>query len=339
MPDALDLAADQIADLRLPDSLIALVLRAPEEAHARLQDIAIERFGPDARIGSSVRVTYPLDALLQIPHAELWSGPTGRIIDESAAALARELEGFSIKVFERHYGPLTNYSLTGYLRQNRIRVLNLVQLLRRRGLASGRVLEVGSLYGSFPLPLQRLGYQVTAVDRYREYPTLEPVCTLMEHAGVEIVHTTRDDEVERLAALGTYDCVISMAVVEHIPHTPRLFLESLRSHVRPGGLLVIDTPNLTRYWNRKAFAEGRSPFMDIRSQYFAEVPYEGHHREYTGQELVWMLEQLGGGTIELQYADYNMIQFDVIDRPHIECLLALATEPAQADTLLAVAEF
>ena len=128
--------------------------------------------------------------------------------------------------------------------------------------------------------------------------------------------------------------VIAMAVVEHIPHTPRLFLEQLCRCVKPGGMIALDTPNLARYWNRIKLANSESVFMDIKSQYYAELPYEGHHREYTGSELRWMLGQLGCKEIESVYFDYNLHQFDQIDRPHIECLLRIIEDPTYADTIL-----
>ena len=51
---------------------------------------------------------------------------------------------------------------------NSVRVVRLVEALRRRG-SGNRVVEVGAWFGSFALPLARLGYEVTAVDRYDSY--------------------------------------------------------------------------------------------------------------------------------------------------------------------------
>jgi hypothetical protein len=81
-------------------------------------------------------------------------------------------------------------------------------------------------------------------------------------------------------------------------------------------------------------AQGRSMFMDIRSQYFTQLPYEGHHREYVAQELIWMMEQIGCADVRLHSFDSNMLQFTKIDRPHLECLRAFVHDPEQADTLL-----
>jgi 2-polyprenyl-3-methyl-5-hydroxy-6-metoxy-1,4-benzoquinol methylase len=151
---------------------------------------------------------------------------------------------------------------------------------------------------------------------------------------VRVLSTTREEEDHVLSSLGQFDCVILMAVIEHLPHTPRLFLEELVRHVRPGYILAIDTPNLVRYWNRIRFSQGNSIFANLKSQYYAEIPYEGHHREYTRSELCWIMEQLGCKEIECVQFDYNLFQFDQIDRPHIECLLRMIEDPSYADILL-----
>src|SRR6185437_15306135 len=152
----------------------------------------------------------------------------------------------------------------------------------------GTVLEIGSLFGQFPLTLQRLGYRATAVDRYRTYAgAFDAYLDLLRREGVTVVETTREREGEMVSELGAFDAVLSMAVIEHIPHTPRLFLESLVSHVKPGGILVLDTPNIARYWNRKRLAAGDTIHQDIEKQYASDIPYEGHHREYTRAEMIW----------------------------------------------------
>ena len=241
------------------------------------------------------------------------------------------------EIFNSHYGPVDpgSYNLAGYLRCTRVRVLRLFEALREMGIRNGTILEVGSLYGTFSLALQRLGFQVTAIDRYDSYgPGFRPAIELMQRAGVRIVSTTREEETQILAGLGQFDVVIAMAVVEHIPHSPRQFLEQLVRQVKPGGGIALDTPNLVRYWNRIKVARGEPIFMDIKSQFYAELPYEGHHREYTGPELAWMLEQIGCAGPEIEYFDCNLFQFEHIHRPHIECLLRIVEDPTCADTIL-----
>ena len=286
-----------------------------------------------------MRLTFPLDALLEIPHHTIWSSdPAASTINESTEELIVALRDLShAEIFNSHYGPVDPgaYNMAAYLRCTRVRILRLFEALREMGIRNGTLLEMGSLYGSFALAFQRLGFEVTAIDRYDSYgPGFRPAIDLMRSAGVHVVSTTREEETQTIAGLGQYDVVIAMAVIEHIPHTPRQFLEQLVRQVKPGGGIALDTPNLVRHWNRIKLGNGESIFMDIKSQFYADLPYEGHHREYTGPELAWMLEQSGCTGTEIEYFDYNLLQFEQIHRPHIECLLHFVEDPTCADTIL-----
>ena len=156
----------------------------------------------------------------------------------------------------------------------------------------------------------------------------------MEREGIRVVSTKRESELEDIAGLGPFDIVLAGAVIEHVPHTPRKLLQTLFAAVRPGGLLLLDTPNVTRYWNRRALERGDTIFQPIEDQFFSEPPWEGHHREYTAKELGWMLERLGCEDIDVQFLDYNMLQFEELSAEHTECLAAIIQDPSQSDTLL-----
>jgi len=223
----------------------------------------------------------------------------------------------------------------GYLKQSVIRVYHCVRQLREAGLTRGSVLDVGSLFGQFAVTLKRLGYDVTAVDRYDTYQgALDGYVDFMKGEGVTVVSTTRAGESESFARLGSFDAVLSMAVIEHIAHTPRPFLEMLVSHVAPGGLVMLDTPNVARYWNRRRLAAGETIHQSIEKQYYADIPYEGHHREYTRSEMTWMLEQVGCRNIRSRFFDYNLLQFADLWPDHRDALLAMTLDPALADTIL-----
>lgn len=320
--------------LVLTDDLVPVALKFPAEARRRMGQLARERFGPDADLARDVSLCTP-GALVDIPHDRLWQTPAEKTIAATARDLVALLDTYRPEAHGNHIAHLDKEFFTKYLYQNVVRVLNLHDALLRKGFRGGSVLEIGSYFGSFALALQRLGYQVTAVDRYGSYGEGFAAYTeLMAREGVRVVSTRREDERDVIESLGAFDCVLSAAVIEHIPHTPREFLRMLVRRGRPGGLLCLDTPNLTRWWNRLRLGKGETIFQDLKAQYHCEIPYEGHHREYTGDEMVWMMGQVGCSDVELTYFDYNMFQFRTIDRPHIECLLSLVRDPSLSDTIL-----
>lgn len=240
----------------------------------------------------------------------------------------------SSKTYEQARGLGPGY-FNSYFRQCITRVYHLVTMLRELGLHSGTILEVGSLFGTFAGPLARLGYDVTAVDRYRQFEgALDGYINDLRSSGVDVVATGVEDEAATIARLGRFDAVISMAVIEHIPHTPRDFLMSLAGRVRPGGILALDTPNIAQYWHRRRLQAGRSIHQDIARQFFATIPFEGHHREYTAAEMKWMLEQVGCTDVRYELFDYNIFQFDRLSRDHIDAMLAMVSDPTLADTVL-----
>ncbi len=266
---------------------------------------------------------------------KLWTDQAGRAALDVTRELMNLLPTYDpSKMNERH--GYRNRELSGqYLRQSTIRVYHLIRQLRERGLNGGTVLEVGSLFGQFSLVLQRLGYQVTCIDRYRGYHgALDGYVAHLRAAGVNVIDADRSDEEALTAQLGTFDVVLSMAVIEHIPHTPREFLSMLGSHVAPGGVLALDTPNIARYWNRRRLATGLTIHQAIDDQFYSTIPYEGHHREYTAAELSWMLEQLGAADIAVRMFDYNLLQFAELWADQLDALLKMTVDPSLADTVL-----
>jgi ABC-type polysaccharide/polyol phosphate transport system ATPase subunit/2-polyprenyl-3-methyl-5-hydroxy-6-metoxy-1,4-benzoquinol methylase len=324
------------AALTLED--VALALRNP--AAARRQCVIrawpeqlVKALGADT---APIRIVPP-EAPLRLPTARnLWSGAMETTVLDTAEDLISLLNRFQPESLESHVALLPEDAMRLYLRMNVVRVVRLVELLQRRGVTSGKVLEVGAWFGSFSLALRRLGYDVVACDRYSSYgDAFRGHVELMQEAGVRVVSTRRGQELEEIRGLGRFDVVLAAAVIEHIPHTPRPFLETLFDAVRPGGLLVLDTPNVARYWSRRALERGNTIFQPLEDQFGIEPPWEGHHREFTAPELHWMLEEVGCDQVEVEFLDYNMLQFDELSAEHIDCLATIVEDPGQSDTILA----
>ena len=336
--DVLTVFAGGVPSVELTDREIALALRDPVAARASCAG----RIWPEdviAAVGASgvpLQVNRPRAPLLMPPPRALWSGADETVVLDAAEDLVALLERFQPDALEGHVAVLPKDSLRSYLHMNVVRVVRLVEGLRRRGFEAGEVLEVGAWFGSFALALRRLGYDVVACDRYSSYgDAFDSNIALMRGEGIRVVSTNRESELDQISALGRFDIVLAGAVIEHVPHTPRHFLETLYGAVRPGGLLLLDTPNVARYWNRRALERGETIFQPVEDQFLCEPPWEGHHREYTAGELTWMLEHVGCEEVDVEFLDYNMLQFEELSEEHIECLATIVEDPSQSDTLLA----
>jgi SAM-dependent methyltransferase len=327
-----------VPSIELTDADVARALRDPGAA----KEHCVRQAWPEDVMASLSSTELPLKvapppAPLRLPPPDmLWRGAMDAVVLRSAKDIIRLLDTFQPQAVEPHVALLPDESMRLYLLMNVVRVVRLVESLRRRGVENGTVLEVGAWFGSFALSLRRLGYEVVACDRYESYgDAFAGHVALMEKNGVQIVSTRREDELEQIASLGQFDVVLAGAVIEHVPHTPRFLLETLYGAVRPGGLLLLDTPNVARYWNRRALERGETIFQPLEDQFVCEPPWEGHHREYTAAEFEWMLQRVGCEDVEVEFVDYNMLQFSELSAEHCECLARIVEDPSQSDTLLA----
>lgn len=102
--------------------------------------------------------------------------------------------------------------------------------LIRKYRSSGRLLEVGCARGDF-LRVAREYFEVAGVE-----PNEELARDAMAFAPVDqgIIENHPQSE---------YDVAASFHVIEHTD-SPRRFLEAIAARVRPGGLVVIETPNI-----------------------------------------------------------------------------------------------
>jgi 2-polyprenyl-3-methyl-5-hydroxy-6-metoxy-1,4-benzoquinol methylase len=99
----------------------------------------------------------------------------------------------------------------------------------------GRLLEVGCSYGGFLAEARTRGWDVTGVELSE---------TAVEHArslGLRVFSGSLPDQIPDLGE--PYDVLVMFHVIEHIPD-PLALLESCRKLIKPGGLLILKTPNV-----------------------------------------------------------------------------------------------
>ena len=102
----------------------------------------------------------------------------------------------------------------------------------------------------------------------------------------------------RDAGLGVYDIVVFCEVIEHLYTMPEKVLARLRPHVKPGGVVIVQTPNAVQWRHRVRMLMGRNPYDRI-TQYRM-----GHYREYTGAELREIAATAGFTVRSLELRNY-----------------------------------
>lgn len=107
-----------------------------------------------------------------------------------------------------------------------------LRMCKRSG--AKRVLDLGCGNGAFCEVLNKEGYDVVGVD-----PGVEGIRIAREkRPSLNIQSASTYDD---LTALGVFDAVISMEVVEHL-FEPRLLPRAAASVLKPGGILIVTTP-------------------------------------------------------------------------------------------------
>ena len=126
---------------------------------------------------------------------------------------------------------------------------------------------------------------MTVVEEYGYYHgTLDPLVALLERESIRIWNadftqpaSTVPDE--------TFALVTNMAMVEHLPDSPKPLMENLRRHLDPDGTVILEVPNIAYWFKRLEALRGRTVHAPLEHWWEADRPYLGHHREYTEGEL------------------------------------------------------
>ncbi|MGH9073563.1 MAG: class I SAM-dependent methyltransferase [Acidimicrobiales bacterium] len=100
----------------------------------------------------------------------------------------------------------------------------------------------------------------------------------------------------------TFDLVLFCEIIEHLPFDVVQPLAEVHRVLRPGGALLLTTPNAVRLDNVERILRGDNVYETLSGY----GPYGRHNREYTVSELRALLEEGGYEVAELQAMDIDM---------------------------------
>lgn len=93
---------------------------------------------------------------------------------------------------------------------------------------------------------------------------------------------------------GFFDCVLFCEILEHLLLNPDFAVSEMKRILRPGGYLMVTTPNVTRLSNLVWLARGKN----IYDGYSPHGIYGRHNREYTLNEIVELLKRHSFRTVK-----------------------------------------
>ena len=202
-----------------------------------------------------------------------------------------------------------------------------VALLSRTVAKGSLVADLGAFPGGLTRVIKKEGWNVIAIDkdpdrgltlqhRFKEGASRtddadEPSFTQsMQDIGVET--RVADLEASPLPfANKELDAALLTEVIEHLCVNPLFTLAEINRSLKPGGVLLISTPNLTALRRRIHFLDGNMEAV-IEPPYIAflkkiKIGHVGHVRLYDPNELKMMLTLLG---FESEFHYYNFEFWD-----------------------------
>lgn len=177
----------------------------------------------------------------------------------------------SLSILRKIYEEYNRYQFQDYVPSQEADAEHprIAQIVRLAG-ESGRCLDLGTGRGEFALALKQRGFDVTAVDISQE--SVE-VCRRRGLAAHRV-----DLESETWPTFGILDVVLFLEIVEHLMD-PLPVLRQIRAIVRPGGRLILSTPNAAYVKFRARLLLGRMPdFGENRCVSAEPRPYNLLHK-------------------------------------------------------------
>jgi GT2 family glycosyltransferase/SAM-dependent methyltransferase/glycosyltransferase involved in cell wall biosynthesis len=176
-----------------------------------------------------------------------------------------------------------------------------------QGTASLRLLELGAAFHHLTPALQRL-------SRYGEVR-----CTDIWPGGPQETRTITSQTADETFSFvvdnfdlqhqpwpyrdGEFDAVLCCEILEHLHTDPMGLLAEMNRVLKPGGVLLLTTPNLASAHAVEEAMRGGSPYGYGKFE-FGGKPTDRHNREYTAAEVVRLAMAAGFAISELRTFDF-----------------------------------
>jgi 2-polyprenyl-3-methyl-5-hydroxy-6-metoxy-1,4-benzoquinol methylase len=178
---------------------------------------------------------------------------------------------------------LGKFNFATYLRASSIRFYKAYSSFAEQGCRQ-TVCDVGGFWGVFPVTLKRLGYGVTMTESLQYYgDSFTALFRYIAEQGVAILDY--DPFQSETLPPGRFDVVTLMAFLEHYPHSLKALLKNIISLINAGGSLYIEVQNIAFWPKRINLLLGRTPLVPLNQIFRSQVPFIGHHHEFTISEL------------------------------------------------------
>ena len=181
---------------------------------------------------------------------------------------------------------------TNYVKNHKRRIAFDLDIVSEQVSEGSSIIEFGAVPLIFTAALSATNYSVTGVDiapeRYRE--TIDKLGINVAKCNIELEKLPFENN--------SFDTAIFNEIFEHLRINPIFTLSEVLRVLKPGGVLMLSTPNLRSIAGIINFLRHNRSFSctgDVYTQYgkLEEVGHMGHVREYTTTEVAEFLEKIG----------------------------------------------
>lgn len=192
----------------------------------------------------------------------------------------------------RRVEELTPISDHDYHKSHMRRTLRTIQVVLDQS-PEGRLLEIGTK-SVVPLALKTLApnLEVSVTHFDLNMPTESTMELAMGDETIEVVSFSIDLETSEIPAPdGYYDYVLCAEVLEHMEIDPMHMLSELNRVLKPGGILIVTTPNVLSSIGMTKMVAGIEPYFYM--QYQKSKTLYRHNYEYTVHSVAKILKAAG----------------------------------------------
>lgn len=236
----------------------------------------------------------------------------------------------------------TSGYLREYLQDHRYRLATDLHLVRTMSPKPRQILEIGAYPYFLTKSIADLGVDVTTIDKVlndADVDTLQPLGIRPRRCDIEVDRLPFESD--------TFDLVLCNEVFEHLRINPIFTLREVLRVLRPGGRLMLCTPNVlsARGWyniifRQRLYSDTGGVYETFSPLYKSESRFVGHVREYTMQELVDFTRKCGFDVLSAFYRGTfvtrrrlgrlanSLLRFNASLRPNFTIVCAKPAEAA-----------
>jgi SAM-dependent methyltransferase len=254
-----------------------------------------------------------------------------KIVDETIKDYENEPTG--IGGIESELSYILNHS-------NRFRftIADMLAILEADFDKRARILDISTYCGFVAVALSKAGYSVNATDVPAVFNCEGLVTKLTKYD----IHFKGSDLVNEMPyADSTFEIISCCETLEHLNFNPIIALKHINRILKPGGILYLTVPNVSRLYNIYQHLKGKedNAFIDMFSTRYADgthplQSFGVHWHEYTANELHRVLDTAGYRVLELKYVEHldNYSKFK-------KCILTVILKlfPHLSETIVVVA--